>query len=213
MSILAGLLAVVVLLIIYMITTYNRLVVMRQNVRESWSAIETELRRRFDLIPNIVEAVKGYASHEKDTLEAVIQARNAAATNIGSPQAAAGSQDALSGALSKLFALSESYPQLKANENFMQLQSELGETETRLSQARRFYNANVRELNAMIESFPTVLVAGQMGFSVQPYFGIENPDAFEPVKVDFSTPELQTPQAQKIKLGNSIAAEEKEKVN
>ncbi len=211
MSILAGLLAVVVLLIIYMITTYNSLVVMRQNVRESWSAIETELRRRFDLIPNIVEAVKGYASHEKDTLEAVIKARNSAVTNISSPQAAAGSQDQLSGALSKLFALSESYPQLKANENFMQLQTELGETETRLSQARRFYNANVRELNAKIESFPTVLIAGQMGFSVQPYFGIENPDAFEPVKVDFSNSEGQTPQAQKIKLGSSIAAEEKEK--
>lgn len=210
MSILAGLLALVVLLIIYMVTTYNRLVVMRQNVRESWSAIETELRRRFDLIPNIVEAVKGYAGHEKDTLEAVIKARNTAVTNISSPQALAGSQDSLSGALSKLFALSESYPQLKANENFMQLQNELGETETRLSQARRFYNANVRELNAKIESFPTVLIAGQMGFSVQPYFGIENPDAFEPVKVSFGNAELQTPQAQNINLGTAIPVEKKE---
>jgi LemA protein len=213
MSILAGLFAAVVLLVVYMIMTYNSLVVTRQNVRESWSAVETELRRRFDLIPNIVEAVKGYAGHEKDTLEAVIKARNSAATNNGTPAAIAGSQDQLSGALSKLFALSESYPQLKANENFMQLQSELGETETRLSQARRFYNANVRELNAKIESFPTVLIAGQMGFSVQPYFGIENPDAFEPVKVNFGNPGMQTSQAQKINLSTPLSVEEKEKLN
>jgi LemA protein len=189
--------------------TYNRLVMMRQNVRESWSAIETELRRRFDLIPNLVETVKGYASHEHDTLQAVIQARNSAISTMGSPEASANAQNMLSGALNKLFALSEAYPQLKANENFNQLQVELGETETRISQARRFYNANVREYNATIESFPNVLFAPSMGFINQPYFGIDNPDAFEPVAVSFGS--SQSSGAQSISLKTSEPIEQKDK--
>src|SRR5271170_1530429 len=112
-------------IVVYVIAAYNRLVVMRQNVQESWSAVETELRRRFDLIPNVVETVKGYASHEHDTLEAVVKARNSATASLSSPEAAANSQNMLTGALTKLFALSEAYPQLKANENFNQLQAEL----------------------------------------------------------------------------------------
>jgi LemA protein len=166
-----------------MVTTYSRLVVMRRNLRESWSAIQTELRRRFDLIPNIVETLKGCAPHESETVEEILKARNNALTKLASPEAAAGSQSILSRALSKLFTLSESYPQLKTNDTFMKLQNELQEAEIRLAQARRFYNATVRELNAKIESFPTVLVAGQMGFAVQPYFDIDDPKAAEPVKV------------------------------
>src|SRR5271163_459646 len=132
MSVLAGSAIFLIVLSIYLVATYNRLVVMRNNVRESWSAIATELKRRFDLIPNIVETVKGYASHERETLEAVIKARNTAVSNIGSPEALAGSQNILSNALGKMMALSEAYPQLKANENFNQLQSELTDTETRI---------------------------------------------------------------------------------
>ena len=174
-----------VIILIWVIGTYNRLVQLRQNVRESWSAIETELRRRYDLIPNIVETVKGYATHERDTLEAVIAARNSAVTNVSSPEAQAAAQNVLTGALGKLMALSEAYPQLKANENFNQLQNELGETETRISQARRFYNANVREMNTAIETFPSCVIANNTGFKSQPYFGIDDPAAFEPVKVSF----------------------------
>jgi len=179
----AAIFAVVIL--IWVIGTYNRLVQLRQNVRESWSAIETELRRRYDLIPNLVETVKGYATHEKDTLEAVIAARNSAVSNVSSPEAQAAAQNVLTGALTKLMALSEAYPQLKANENFNQLQRELGDTETRISQARRFYNANVREMNTACETFPSVVIANNTGFKPQPYFGIDDPAAFEPVKVGF----------------------------
>lgn len=178
-------LGVVGLIALWMIGTYNRLVMLRQNTRESWSAIETELRRRYDLIPNLVETVKGYASHEKDTLESVIQARNSAVTANASPEVQSNAQNMLTGALTKLMALSEAYPQLKANENFNQLQHELGETETRISQARRFYNANVREMNAAVETFPAVLVAGSFGFKPQVYFGIEDPDAFNAPKIQF----------------------------
>ena len=153
-------------------------------MRESWSAIDTELRRRYDLIPNLVETVKGYAAHEQGTFEAVVQARNAAVANTGSPQAQAQTENALTGALSKLFALSEAYPQLRASENFNQLQAQLTDTETRLSQARRFYNANVREMNTAVQSFPSSLIAGGFGFHDEQYF--ETEDASRgPVTVKF----------------------------
>lgn len=192
MPILTWSLVLIVVLLVYIAIIYNRLVMMRQNVRESWSAIETELRRRFDLIPNIVETVKGYAAHEHDTLQDVIQARNSAISTMSSPEASASAQNMLTGALNKLFALSEAYPQLKANENFNQLQSELSETETRISQARRFYNANVRDFNATVESFPNVFFAPSLGFTAQAYFGIDNPDASEPVAVKFGSPSSQS---------------------
>ena len=174
-----------ILLVVSMVGTYNRLVVLRQNVREAWSAIDTELRRRYDLIPNLVEVVKGYASHERDTLEHVIKARNAAITVSGqsSPEALAQQEQALSGALRQVFALSESYPDLKANQNFQELQKQLEETETRISQARRYYNANVRELNTAVEAFPSVLMAGPCGFKAQTYFGLEDAAAYEPVRI------------------------------
>jgi len=190
---------VFVLLVFFAIGTYNNLVTMRQNLKEAWSAIETELRRRFDLIPNLVETVKGYASHEHDTLEDVIKARNSAISNISSPEAMAASQNVLTGALTKLMALSEAYPQLKANENFNQLQNELGDTETRISSARRFYNANVKDYNSAVMSFPNVLFAGSMGFHPEPYFGIDNAAAYEPVAVSFGASKSQdSPQVLKI---------------
>jgi len=164
---------------------YNRLVKLRQNVREAWSAIDTELRRRYDLIPNLVETVKGYATHERETLEAVIAARNAAAANTGPPESQAQTENVLTGALRQLFALSESYPDLKANTNFQHLQAELTGTEDRISQARRFYNANVREMNTAVESFPSSLIASQFGFGPEQYFEMQDPAAREPVRVQF----------------------------
>ncbi|MBI4533382.1 MAG: LemA family protein [Candidatus Melainabacteria bacterium] len=183
MQFLIAALVVVALFWVVVALMYNNLVRLRQNVRESWSAIETELRRRYDLIPNLVEVVKGYASHERGTLEEVIKARNAALSIQNSPESLAQANTMLSGALRHVFALSESYPQLKANENFQELQRQLDETETRISQARRFYNANVRELNTAAESFPSVFIARAAGFNVQTYFGIDNAQAFEPPQI------------------------------
>jgi LemA protein len=179
------LLVVVAVIAFMVIGIYNRLVRTRQNVRESWSAIDTELRRRYDLIPNLVETVKGYATHERETLENVIKARNAAIANTGSPADQAQTENMLTGALRQVFALSEAYPQLRANENFNQLQAQLGETETRISQARRFYNANVREMNTAIESFPSSLIASNFGFRPEQYFEIDEPAARGPVAVKF----------------------------
>ncbi len=181
------LMTIVVLLVIaaVFIVIYNNLVRLRQSVNESWSAIDTELRRRYDLIPNLVETVKGYAAHEKGTFEAVTEARNAAASSHGSPELTAKNENVLSGALRQLFALSENYPELKANENFKQLQTDLSETENRLSQARRFYNANVRELNTAVESFPSSVVAGATGFKAVQYFEIDDNAARGPVAVKF----------------------------
>jgi LemA protein len=173
------------IIIVLAIGIYNNLVRLRQSVAESWSAIDTELRRRYDLIPNLVETVKGYAAHEKGTLEAVITARNAAASTQGSPAAQAQTENILSGALRQLFALSENYPQLKANENFMQLQKDLDETENRISQARRFYNANVRELNTAVQSFPSSVIAQAADFKAAQYFEIDDNAARGPVSVKF----------------------------
>jgi LemA protein len=209
MSILAGGI-VIALILFYIIATYNRLVSLQQNVQESWSAVETELRRRFDLIPNLVETVKGYAAHERGTLEAVIEARNHAAANIASPEALASSQNVLTGALSKLFALSESYPELKANENFRQLETDLADTETRISQSRRFYNANVRELNMLIQSFPAVLFSRALGFREKQYFGVDDPAALEPVAVKFDSTQPTT-SSQSISLKTSLPVQEKDK--
>jgi LemA protein len=177
-------LAVIVVPLLLVIVLYNRLVRLRQNVKESWSSIDTELRRRYDLIPNLVETVKGYAAHERGTLEAVITARNAALANNGPPASQAQTENALTGTLRQLFALAENYPQLKANENFNQLQAQLGETENRISQSRRFYNANVRELNTAVEMFPSSIIASLFNFAHEDYFEIEEA-ARQPVAVKF----------------------------
>jgi LemA protein len=186
----AAVVLIIFLVIVFLIVAagigiYNKLVRLRQNVRESWSAIDTELRRRYDLIPNLVETVKGYAAHEKSTLEAVINARNAAVSNTGTPAEQAATENVLTGALRQVFALSEAYPQLRANESFQQLQEQLGQTETQIAQARRFYNANVRELNTAVEVFPSSMIAGATGFKAAEYFEIEDPAAREAVKVQF----------------------------
>src|SRR4051794_19115414 len=147
--------AIVAIALGLVIVIFNKLVRLRQNVRESWSAIDTELKRRYDLIPNLVETVKGYASHERQTLESVVAARNAAAANNGPIPSQMQSEGALTNAVRQLFAITEAYPDLKANTQFQQLQSQLADTETRISQSRRFYNANVREMNTATMTFPT----------------------------------------------------------
>ena len=163
---------------------YNTLVRLRQHVRESWSAIDTELKRRYNLIPNLVETVKGYAAHEKETLDAVIQARTRAVASTGSPGQQAADEVPLVQALGRLFAVAEAYPDLKANQSFLELQRELGNTEDRIQAARRFYNANVRELNTKVEVFPSNLIASTFGFQKEEFFEIEE-TARETPKVDF----------------------------
>ena len=165
--------AVLVLLpFIWAIANYNVLVRLRQHCRESWSGIDTELRRRYDLIPNLVETVKGYAAHERETLEAVTEARNRALASTGSPQSQAQDENAFVGTLKTLFAVSENYPDLEASENFLRLQVELANTEDRIQAARRFYNANVRDINTRIEVFPSNIIAGMFHFTPHEYFEI-----------------------------------------
>lgn len=160
--------------LLWLIGTYNGLVRLRQHVRESWSGIDTELKRRYDLIPNLVETVKGYAAHERQTLERVIQARQQAAASNGSPAQQAADENILVGALRQLFAVAEGYPDLKASSNFMHLQQELVNTEDRIQAARRFYNANVRDMNTRVESFPSNVIAGLFKFERQEFFEIES---------------------------------------
>jgi LemA protein len=176
-----------VLLLLWMIGIYNGLVRTRNHADESWAGVDTELKRRYDLIPNLVEAVKGYAKHEKDVFERVIEARNRAASNDGSPAAQARDENALVGGLKNLFALSEDYPDLKANRNFLHLQEELVTTENRIQRARRFYNANVRDLANRIETFPSNLLAGMYGFSKREFFEIEDSSQRVPVSVELSS--------------------------
>ncbi|MGH2651099.1 MAG: LemA family protein, partial [Actinomycetota bacterium] len=152
-------LGVVALAVIFGIVSYNRFVSGRQLIRDSWANIDTELRRRYDLIPNLVETVKGYAAHERGVFEEVTRARAAAVSATGSPAEQAAAEGPFVAALRQLFAVAENYPDLKANENFLALQSELSNTEDRLQTARRFYNANVREFNRRVQSFPSNVVA------------------------------------------------------
>lgn len=170
------------LLLVWLIATYNTFMRLRQHVAESWSGIDTELKRRYDLIPNLVETVKGYAAHERQTLEAVMRARQQAATSTGSPVEQARDENALVGSMRQLLAVAENYPQLKADQNFLALQHELVNTEDRIQAARRFYNANVRDLNTRATVFPSNLIASM--FSVKPaeFFEIDTLSR-EPVKV------------------------------
>ena len=162
-------LAVIVVLVLWVIMIYNGLVSMRQRVNQSFADVDVQLKQRHDLIPNLVETVKGYAAHERGTLEAVIQARNAAVTVQGQGPAAQGAaENALSGALRQVFALSESYPDLKANANFQQLQAELTDIENKTAAARRFFNNAVSEYNVGIQRFPAALFAATFGFAQTP---------------------------------------------
>jgi LemA protein len=153
---------------------YNKLVRLRQLIRESWGNVDVQLRRRYDLIPNLVNVVKGYAQHERDTLEMVIDARNRAEANHGNVGTQADDERKLVGATRQLFAVVEQYPQLKASANFMALQQELVNTEDRIAAARRFYNANVRDYNVARTTFPTMLVAGMGDFPPQDYFEVDD---------------------------------------
>jgi LemA protein len=166
-------LGVIVVLVLWIIMIYNGLVAMRQRVNQAFADIDVQMKQRHDLIPNLVETVKGYASHERGTLEAVIQARNSAIqAQSGGVQQQAQAENMLSGTLRQLFALSESYPDLKANQNFQQLQSELSDIENKLAAARRFFNNAVQEYNTGIQQFPAVLLAGVLGFSQKEFFDV-----------------------------------------
>src|SRR5438045_542789 len=164
-------LGVIVVLLIWALSIYNRIVVLGQRTGQAFADIDVQLKQRHDLIPNLVETVKGYAAHERGTLDDVVKARNAAMSAQGPAQASA-AEAQLSGALGRLIALSEAYPDLKANTNFQQLQSELSDVENKLAAARRFFNNAVSEYNASIQSFPAVLFAGSMGFTPREFFDV-----------------------------------------
>ena len=163
--------AVIVAIVLWVISVYNGLVAMGQRVSQAFADIDVQLRQRHDLIPNLVETVKGYAAHESGTLEAVIQARNAAMSAQG-PQAQAAAEQQLSGTLGRLIALSEAYPDLKANTNFQQLQAQLTDIENKLAAARRFFNNAVSEFNSRIQQFPAALFAASFGFAARQFFDL-----------------------------------------
>ena len=180
-------LAVVVVLVLWLILSFNGFVAKRNRAKEAWSDIDVQLKRRYDLIPNLVETVKGYAAHESAAFENVTKAR-AAAMGATGPTDKAVAENQLSGALKTLFAVSEAYPDLKANQNFLELQRELSDTENKIMAARRFYNSTVQDLNTSLESFPGNVIASSFGFSKMDLFELAGADeaAREPVKVSFS---------------------------
>ena len=178
-------LIVVALVIFWVVLVYNGLVSLRNRAKEAWADIEVQLKRRYDLIPNLVSTVKGYATHESSAFENVTKAR-AQAMGAGSLADKAGAENMLTGALKSIFALAEAYPELKANQNFLALQNELSDTENKIQAARRFYNGNVRDLNIKIESFPANLIAGMFNFSPMEFFDLPDSDAAQnPVQVKF----------------------------
>ncbi len=174
-----------VLVVGFLIATYNGLVTLRNRVEEAWSDITVQLKRRTDLIPNLVNTVKGYATHEKEVFEKVTEARSAI-MNAKDVKASAEAENMLEGALKSLFAVAEAYPDLKANQNFLQLQQELVDTEDKIQASRRFYNGGVRDLNTKIQTFPTNVVAGMFGFQAKDFFEVEDRASVEnPVEVKF----------------------------
>jgi LemA protein len=176
---------VAVLIVLWAVVTYNGLVNLRNRVDEGWSGIDVELKRRHDLIPNLVETVKGYAKHEASVLEAVIQAR-ANAQSASSPQEAQQAENILTGTLRQLFALSEAYPDLKANQNFLDLQQKLSDTEDNIQASRRIYNGTVRTYNTKIQQVPSNIIAGMGNFTAREFFEIEDPAERQNVQVSFS---------------------------
>lgn len=187
-------LGIIGVVLVYVVYAYNNFVTLTQRTNEAWADIDVQLKRRYDLIPNLIETVKGYAAHERQTFEEVTQARAAATqvhvdpTNITAEQitAMAGAESALSGALGRLLAVAESYPDLKANTNFLELQRELTDTENKIQASRRFYNGNVRDLNIALESIPSNIVGSTFNFKAREFFELEeNSVEREPVKVSF----------------------------
>ena len=167
------LVAVPIILLIWIAATYNVLVKLRNQCRESWADVDAELKRRYDLIPNLVEVVKGYARYEREVLERVVAARNQAVGSTGSPASQAKDENALVGSLRSLFAVVENYPDLKASAQYLKLQEELANTEDRIQAARRFYNGNVRDYNTRCEVLPSNVIAGLFGFAREEFFEVE----------------------------------------
>ena len=187
---------IVVVVGIALALSYNRFVSQKNLIKNSFANIDTELKRRYDLIPNLVETVKGYASHEREVFEEVARTRSAAAGATGSPAQQAAAEGPFVAALGKLFAVAENYPQLKANENFLSLQAELANTEDRIQSARRFYNANVQDYNRRVQSFPSNVIASMFGFKDAEFFEIEpamRAQVEEAPKVDFSSGAAASP--------------------
>jgi LemA protein len=184
MTLVFGIIVIIVAIAAYVLVVYNALVRQRNQVKEAWSDIDVQLKRRYNLIPNLVETVKGYATHEREAFESVTKAR-ANALNAGSPQAQAQAENALTSTLKTLFAVAEAYPDLKANANFLELQRELSDTENKIQAARRFYNSNVRDFNTAIEQFPKNVVANTFSFEKAEFFELEEPEARSMPKVDF----------------------------
>ncbi len=176
--------AIIVVVVLWLILTFNSLVRRRYRVREAWSDIEVQLKRRYDLIPNLVETVKGYMTHERTVFEKVTEARTKA-MGAQDREEKAGAENMLSNTLKTLFAVSENYPELKANANFLDLQRELADTENKIQAARRFYNGNVMDYNTKIATFPTNLITGILGFKKEEFFGVETEVEKQPVKVKF----------------------------
>jgi LemA protein len=179
MVVLIVVIVVVVVLLLFLALAFNRLVRLRNETRAGWSNIDVQLKRRNDLIPNLVEAVKGYASHERGLFDEITQAR-AAVQGGGGPAQTAAASDQLTGAMGKLFAVAENYPQLRATENFQELQSELTDTEDKIAAARRYYNSVVQTYNSAIQSFPALLYAGMLGFRAREFFAAQDSERAVP---------------------------------
>lgn len=176
-------LAAIVVVVLWIVGIYNGLITLKNRVDEAWSDIDVQLKRRYDLIPNLVETVKGYATHEKTLFEKVTEAR-AKAINAGTVAEKGQAENMLTGALKSVFAVAENYPELKASQNFLELQRELTDTEDKIQASRRFYNGNVRDFNIKIEVFPETIIAKQLGFTKREFFEIEQKEK-EPVAVKF----------------------------
>jgi LemA protein len=196
MTALYVILAIVAVIVLFAITVYNSLIVLKNKVDEGWSDIDTQLKRRYDLIPNMVETVKGYAKHESATFEKVTQARSMA-MQANTPEEKAKAENMLTSTLKSLFAVAENYPELKANQNFMDLQATLKEIEEHIQMSRRYYNGTVRDFNTKLQVFPNNIIAGMLGFKNREFFEIEDEER-KNVKVSFSEekkPEAPAPEA------------------
>jgi LemA protein len=181
------LLAILAVVMIWAVVLYNGLIRLKNRVEEAWSDIDVQLKRRYDLIPNLINTVKGYATHESETFQRVTEARTAAmqTQEVGSAKDQAQAENMLSSALKSIFAVSENYPDLKANENFLELQRELSDTENKIQASRRFYNGNVRDFNTKVEVFPNNIIAGAMKFTKREFFEVEDSKERENIDVQF----------------------------
>ncbi|MBU1018736.1 MAG: LemA family protein [Patescibacteria group bacterium] len=182
---LIALIVVGALLLLYIVGTYNGLIKRKVRCEEGWSDIDVQLKRRYNLIPNLIETVKGYATHEKEVFTEVTKARTAAMDNSGTPGEQAKTENMLTGALKSLFAVAENYPKLQANQNFLDLQQQLAETEDKIQASRRFYNGTVRDFNTALQVFPKNIIAGMFAFKKREFFEVENEEERKNVKVEF----------------------------